>query len=139
MQSILVDAGPLIAVFSPGDRHRPRCEAALSAFSRNGVRLVTTWPCIVETAYMLGGQRKIEFLTWMSMGGTIVYPFDPSHVKDMVGWMDRYSETGKTEMDFADASLYWVAVDTGITDILTTDLRDFERYRLPDGSSFTVL
>ena len=38
-------------------------------------------------------------------------------------------------MDFADASLLWVAEQTGITDILTIDLRDFSAYRLQNGKA----
>ena len=40
----------------------------------------------------------------------------------MVRWMQRYTEPDKTEMDFADASLYWLAVDTGVTRIMTLHL-----------------
>jgi predicted nucleic acid-binding protein len=42
-------------------------------------------------------------------------------------------------MDLADASLYWLAVETGVTEILTVDVTDFSRYRLPGGKSFTLL
>ncbi len=42
-------------------------------------------------------------------------------------------------MDFADASLYWLAVESGITEIMTVDVNDFSRYRLPDGRAFTLL
>jgi len=35
--------------------------------------------------------------------------------------MRRYSERGKREMDLADASLYWLAAETGLTEILTVD------------------
>jgi len=39
--------------------------------------------------------------------------------------MDKYADR---PMDFADASLVWVAEQTGVLEILTTD-RDFEIYR----------
>ena len=42
-------------------------------------------------------------------------------------------------MDFADATLYWVASETGVREIMTTDVRDFSRYRLPDGQFFSIL
>jgi predicted nucleic acid-binding protein len=32
-------------------------------------------------------------------------------------------------MDLADASLYWLAAETGVTEILTVDVADFSRYR----------
>jgi predicted nucleic acid-binding protein len=42
-------------------------------------------------------------------------------------------------MDFADASLVWLAQDTGVCRVMTMDARDFSRYRLADGRSFEIL
>jgi hypothetical protein len=53
--------------------------------------------------------------------------------------MKKYTESNKREMDFADASLYWLAIETGISEIMTLDCNDFYRYRLPDGKAFRVL
>jgi len=53
--------------------------------------------------------------------------------------MQRYTERPRTEMDLADASLVWLAGETGVTTIMTQDVRDFSCYRLPDGRSFTIL
>ena len=53
--------------------------------------------------------------------------------------MQRYTEQPRTEMDLADASLVWLAMETGVTTIMTTDVRDFSRYRLPDGRGFDIL
>ena len=53
--------------------------------------------------------------------------------------MKRYTEAGKHEMDLADATLYWLAAETGVREIMTVDVRDFSRYRLPDGQSFRIL
>jgi predicted nucleic acid-binding protein len=46
---------------------------------------------------------------------------------------------GKREMDLADATLCWLATETGVCEIMTTDVRDFFRYRLPYGKSFSIL
>jgi hypothetical protein len=78
-------------------------------------------------------------LDFVRQGGAQVYPFDSSHLDDMLTWMRRYTETDKREMDLADASLYWLACETGITDVMTTDRNDFERYRLPDGRPFNII
>jgi hypothetical protein len=64
---------------------------------------------------------------------------DSQHLGDIVRWMRRYSKRGKREMDLADASLYWLAADTGLTEILTVDDSDFSRYRLLRGKAFTFL
>ena len=42
-------------------------------------------------------------------------------------------------MDLADASLVWLASDTGVNRIMTLDVGDFSRYRLPDGQAFEIL
>jgi predicted nucleic acid-binding protein len=76
---------------------------------------------------------------WIELGGVIVYPFDSHHLADILGWMENYTEVGKREMDLADASLYWVASETGVREIMTVDVRDFSRYRLPDGQAFSIL
>jgi predicted nucleic acid-binding protein len=38
-----------------------------------------------------------------------------------------------------DASLIWLAHETGLREIMTTDANDFNRYRLPDGGALRLL
>jgi hypothetical protein len=57
----------------------------------------------------------------------------------MIPWMERYTKRGGREMDLADASLYWLATETGVYSIMTTDVADFSRYRLPGGPRFQLL
>ena len=64
---------------------------------------------------------------------------DQQSLENMVEFMRLYTETPRTEMDLADASLYWLAADTGVNRIMTLDVRDFSRYRLPDGRAFEIL
>ena len=47
-------------------------------------------------------------------------------------WKDKYRNL---PMDLADASLLWVAQQTGVLDILTIDVKDFSVYRLPNGKA----
>lgn len=53
--------------------------------------------------------------------------------------MRQTTESPRTEMDFADASLVWLAAQLQVTQVMTMDVRDFSRYRLPDGRAFKVL
>lgn len=139
MRNTLIDAGPLVALFSPSDIHHKRYKEVLAQCAPTGIRLVTTWPCIVEAAYLLAALRRFDLLRWIRLGGVMVYPFEPTHLEEMTNWMQQYAEHGKREMDLADAALYWLAVETGITEIMTTDRNDFERYRLPDGQRFNII
>ena len=78
-------------------------------------------------------------LRWIAEGGASIFPFDPVHVEDMAALMRQYTQPRRIRMDFADASLVWVAGETGICQIWTMDVRDFYRYRLPDGRAFEIL
>ena len=139
MRSILIDAGPQIALFAVDDKHYHHYDNLISELSASGLRLITSWPCVVEASYLLGVPQRYELLRWIEMGGVLVYPFDSHHLADIIGWMENFTEVGKREMDLADASLYWVACETGIREIMTVDIRDFSRYRLPDGQAFSIL
>jgi uncharacterized protein len=139
VRSCLIDSGPLIALFAVDDHHHVRFDAMVKELSVGGLRLITTWPCVVDASYLLEIPQRFEMLKWIELGGAVIYPFEPAHLGDIVRWMRRYSESGKREMDLADASLYWLAAETGVTEILTVDAADFSRYRLPRGKAFTLL
>ena len=139
MRNVLIDAGPLIALFACDDKHHCYFDGLVTELSVTGLRLLTTWPCVIEASYLLDIPQRFEMLRWIELGGAVMYPFDSHHLGDMIDWMQRYSEQGKREMDLADASLYWLAVETGVTEIMTVDIADFSRYRLPNGRFFSLL
>ena len=78
-------------------------------------------------------------LTWIGAGAVSVYPFSQESLGEMVALRMQYTDEPKVRMDLADASLVWLAADTGVTQIMTLDVRDFSRYRLPDGRAFDIL
>lgn len=51
----------------------------------------------------------------------------------MLPWMRRYKERHKLDIYLADTSLLWVAHETGMREIMTVDVKDFARYRMPSG------
>ncbi len=139
MAAVLVDAGPMVSVFGT---KQPRARHYLELFKRAADMnwsLSTTWPCVVEASYLLAPPQRYTLLKWVGAGGLSVFPFQQEALEEFVGLMQRYTEAPRTEMDLADASLVWLASDTGVTSIMTTDVRDFSRYRLPDGRGFDIL
>lgn len=88
---------------------------------------------------MLNAQHRQTMLRWVAAGALPVFPFSVEHLEPMTELMARYTQAPRTEMDLADASLVWLAADTGINTIMTLDVRDFSRYRLPDGRGFEIL
>jgi predicted nucleic acid-binding protein len=68
----------------------------------------------------------------------VVYPLDASDLPELADLMVRHTAAPRTEMDLADASLVWLAQDINTLNVMTMDVRDFSRYRLPDGRSFNI-
>ncbi len=139
MPAALVDTSAMVAAFGarqPGSRHY---EQLFAVAAEERWSLVTTWPCVTETSYLLGPKQRYALLRWIGAGGVSVFPFGQDALDPMVEMMRRYTSSPRTEMDLADASLVWLAGDTGVTTIMTLDVRDFSRYRLPDGRAFEIL
>ncbi len=133
----LLDAGPMVALFDQADVHHAHVRSLITQ-SQAPWRLHTTWPCVTEATHLLGDRERLALLRWIGVGAVQVYPFDTDDLLDMADWMTTYTDA-RAEMDLADASLYWAAHETGVRRILTLDVRDFSRYRLPDGQAFEIL
>jgi predicted nucleic acid-binding protein len=139
MASALIDASALVAAFVPSE---PKNQHYLELFQLASLEhwsLSTTWPCVTEASYLVGPPERFELLKWIGRGAISVFPFGQEALMELVPVMQRYTESPRTEMDLADASLYALATDTGVTRIMTLDKRDFSRYRLPDGRAFEIL
>jgi hypothetical protein len=139
LQTALVDAGAMIALFDLADQFYERYTGIFRELLSRRVQLVTSWPCVTEASYSLAPKNHLALLEWLQSGAVVVENFSAVDLQPMVGWMAQYSETGKTLMDFADASLYWLAIELKTNLVLTVDRRDFSRYRLPDGQAFEIL
>ena len=94
---------------------------------------------MIEASYLVMPPQRCALMRWVAEGGVSVFPFDAADLEPMVALMRRYTETPRTQMDLADASLVWLASDTGVTTVMTMDVRDFSRYRLADGRAFEIL
>lgn len=130
MRSIIVDAGPLISIQVRSDGNHRRVQRFLEDF--RGV-MVTTWPVLAEVCHFLPERSQIRFLRWAAAGGLSVVELPETALAEIAAWKEKYRDL---PMDLADASLLWVAEQTGITDILTIDLRGFSVYRLANGKAF---
>ena len=138
MKVCLLDASPMVALFDKGDRFHAHFRQ-LMVEPGQPVQMHTTWPCVTEASHLLGPRHRVALLQWIGAGAVQVFPFDTSDLLDMCEWITQYTQQPRTEMDLADASLYWLACETGVTRILTMDVRDFSRYRLPDDRAFEIL
>jgi len=139
MASALIDASAMVAVFGANEPAAERYQDLLELAALERWPLSTTWPCVVEASYLVPPPNRFALLNWLGRGAVAVFPFDQQALLDFVPLMQRYTERPRTEMDLADASLVWLAGETGVTTIMTQDVRDFSRYRLPDGRAFRIL
>lgn len=131
MRSIIVDTGPLVALFHARDPHH---EAAKAVLESSPAVLVTTWPVITESCHFLGQAGKRALLTFIRRGALRLETLSVDDVPGLDDLLARYAR-----MDFADATLVLIAEKTGITEIFTIDRRDFEAYRTPSGRRFKLL
>jgi predicted nucleic acid-binding protein len=138
MNAVLLDAGPMVTIFRPEEAAHAHYKSLLLQ-ERPQYQLHTTWPCICEAVHLLKGMDRLALMRWIGHGAVQVFPFDAADMLDMTPWMQRYSEPPRSVMDLADASLYWLACESGVRQVMTLDVRDFSRYRLPGGEGFEIL
>lgn len=126
---ILVDTGPLIALFDPQDGGHDRCAATLRGI-REPVR--TTVPVLTEAFHVLGPSSRgsDRLRDFVLNDGLSVWFFDKGALGRAFELMEVYADH---PMDLADASLVVAAESLGTRKIFTIDRRDFAAYRVRRG------
>ena len=126
---ILVDTGPLVALFDPRDGQHARCVRVLKAIREP---VTTTIPVLTEAFHMLGpesiGSDRLREL--VERGGLSIWFFDRGAVTRAFELMEAYADH---PMDLADASLVVAAETLATRKVFTVDRKDFETYRVRRG------
>jgi uncharacterized protein len=126
---ILVDTGPLVALFDPKDEHHSRCRETLGAIRES---LSTTLPVLTEAFHILepqsiGSGRLRDFI---AKRGASVWYFDRGALLRAFELMEIYADR---PMDLADASLVVAAEELKTCKVFTVDRDDFHTYRVRQG------
>jgi predicted nucleic acid-binding protein len=126
---ILVDTGPLVALFDHSDPAHGRCVKVLKSLREP---LKTTIPVLTGAFHMLGpASRPSDRLRdFIERGGLSVWFFDEELLSRACELMETYSDH---PMDLADASLVVAAESLGTRKVFTVDRNDFEIYRARRG------
>jgi uncharacterized protein len=126
---ILVDTGPLVALFDPKDAQHERCKNVLKAIQES---LITTIPVLTEVFHMLspGSQGADRLRDFIGQKGLSPWFMDDAGIKRAFELMEQYADH---PMDFADASLIVAAEALKTLKIFTIDRNDFETYRIRRG------
>lgn len=124
MQSIAVDAGPLIALFKGTDRHH---EVAVAFIQLNARPLVTNFVVISEVVALISPAFQTSFLGW-AIGALEIDQEAAADLPRIIEIMQKYADL---PADFADASLVALCERRGIREVATLD-KDFDVYRTAD-------
>ncbi|MEW6237675.1 MAG: PIN domain-containing protein [Candidatus Omnitrophota bacterium] len=132
---VLVDTGPLVAVFSRRDQFHDIC---MEQMRRLSAPLLTCWPVITETAWLLKenplavqrllGEFGVGFLKLLSI--------EDEAMPWIIQFIRRYSDLG---VQLADACLIYLAERESIDTIFTLDRRDFSVFRIDGNLYFHLL
>lgn len=126
---ILVDTGPLVALFDPLDSAHARCVDTLSEIAEP---IATTIPVLTEAFHLLrpGSTGAASLRDFVAESGLRVLFLDHSGLLRAFELMAQYDDT---PMDLADASLVAVAEARNVGTIFTIDRKDFDIYRRRQG------
>ena len=129
---ILVDTGPLVALFDPADGSHSRCVSVLGKIDEP---LATTVPVLTEAFHLLnpasvGAQRLMDFVF---EGGLTVWFLDDAALSRAFELMIQYADH---PMDLADASLVVTAETERLQKVFTIGRTDFTAYRIKRGHRY---
>ncbi|MBF0255520.1 MAG: PIN domain-containing protein [Gammaproteobacteria bacterium] len=133
MRNIVVDTGPLIALFDGSDQFHEQAKHFLQ--SSSGL-LHSNLAVITETVYMLdfSAQAQRDFLTWA--GQALIIDRDTAH--DIPRILQVLSKYADLPADFADASLVALCERLNTQLVASVD-KDFSIYRSNSKKPFTNL
>ncbi len=133
----LVDTGPLIALLSRSDSYHIECSRL---FRELNCPFYTTLPVITEAMYFLqklgGGVGQNGLWKLLNRGDLLLIHPEPKDLLRMEALMNKYDDR---QMDFADASIVSIAERMSLHKVFTTDIADFNVYRLKDRKPFTII
>jgi predicted nucleic acid-binding protein len=126
---ILVDTGPLVALFDSKDAEHPRCVNTLKGLREP---LVTTIPVLTEAFHMLrpASRESDRLRDFIERRGLSLWFFDGASLNRAFELMATYADH---PMDLADASIIASAELLGTRSVFTVDRRDFETYKIRRG------
>lgn len=132
---VLVDTGPLVAIFSSNDSYHAIC---VSSSKELAPPLLTSWPVLTEAAWLLRAYPAAVRRLLQSVRRGFLEPLDLG--REFALWcaafMERYEDMG---VQLADASLVYLAERESIETVFTLDRRDFSVYRTSRKRALTII
>jgi uncharacterized protein len=126
---ILLDTGPIVALFDPADDSHGPCREILKSIVEP---LTTSTPVLTEAFHLLspGSRGAANLIHFIADGGLSVWFLGPDTLDRAFELMGEYADH---PMDLADASLVVMAETENLHKVFTLDRRDFAAYRVKRG------
>ena len=134
MKKILIDSGPLIALFDASDMYHSE---SVNFIKNNKLPLITTIASITETLHLLDFNRnaQIDFIEWVYRGAVEIQNIENNDFGRIKELTEKYHDL---PMDFADSCLVYLAEKMNLNTIATID-RDFSIYRIKGRRKFRII
>lgn len=133
--SALIDTGAMLALLDRRDRWHTIC---VDAIHQLRLPLIASEAVLTEVFHLIGdGRHEIEAAWKFVRSGAIVLA--PIHDSELGYLHDLMSCYGDRPMDFANATLVFLAQRESLSTIFTVDRADFEIYRINGRSRFRIV
>jgi predicted nucleic acid-binding protein len=131
----LIDTGAILALLDRSDRWHTAC---VEAFRQLRLPLLTSTAVLTELFHLVGDTRAEMEAAWrfVRSGALLLGTIEDAELPHLHGLMSRYWDR---PMDFADATLVYLAKRESLSVILTVDQADFATYRIEGKRQFRVL
>jgi len=131
----VIDTGAILALLDRTDRWHAIC---VEIFKQLLLPLVTSNAVLTELFHLVGDNRHEMEAAWkfIRSGAIVLATIENSELPHLHALMVRYADR---PMDFADASLVYLAKREGLSTVFTVDHADFNTYRIEGRRRFRVL
>ena len=122
----ILDTGPWVALIDRSESKHDICVQWLKDFSG---KLYSTEAVLTEVLYLLNFSVKAQTAAIDFVLKSVV-EIIPSSAESLNKAKDLIKKYSDLPMDYADATIVCLAIDTGIHNIITIDQKDFNIYRV---------
>jgi uncharacterized protein len=131
---VLVDTGAILALLDRTDRWHRLC---VNTFQQLRLPLLTSEAVMTELFHLVGDSRHEMETAWrfLRSGAIRLAVIDDSELPEIQDLMLRYWDR---PMDFADATLVYLARREGLITVFTVDQADFATYRIQGRKRFRI-
>ena len=135
MPNTLIDTGAILALLDRRDRWHLSCT---EAFQKLRLPLATSEAVLTELFHLVGDSRHEMEAAWrlVRSGAIVLVSIENAEFPAIHALMLRYADR---PMDFANATLVYLAKREGLASVFTVDHSDFDTYRIDGRRRFRVL